>query len=67
VHALWDKATLLQQVKGDYSGAIRTWEAFIRAVGSDSQDAKTAQQFIAEARDAMKNASPVEKAFDKKS
>jgi cytochrome c-type biogenesis protein CcmH/NrfG len=67
VHALWDKATLLQQVKRDYPGAIRTWEAFIRAVGSDSQDGKTARQFIEEARNAMRNASPVEKAFDRKS
>ena len=66
-HALWDKATLLQQVMQDYPGAIRTWEAFARAVGPDSQDAKTAQRFISEAREAMQNASPVEKAFGKKS
>ncbi len=67
VHALWDKATLLQQVMQDYPAAIRTWEAFARAVGPDSQDAQTAQRFIREARDAMQNASPVEKAFQKKS
>jgi cytochrome c-type biogenesis protein CcmH/NrfG len=67
VHALWDKATLLQQVMQDYPGAIRTWEAFARAVGPDSQDAKTAQRFIGEAREAMQNASPVDKAFQKKS
>jgi tetratricopeptide (TPR) repeat protein len=53
VHALWDKANLLQQVKKDYAAAIRVWEAFMRAVGPDSQDGKTAQQFIAEARKAM--------------
>jgi hypothetical protein len=51
----------------DYPGAIRTWEAFARAVGPDSQDAKTAQRFISEAREAMRNASPVDKAFQKKS
>jgi cytochrome c-type biogenesis protein CcmH/NrfG len=66
-HALWDKATLLQQVMQDYPAAIRTWEAFARAVGPDSQDAKTAQRFISEAREAMQNTSPVEKAFQKKS
>jgi tetratricopeptide (TPR) repeat protein len=53
VHALWDKANLLQQVKKDYAGAIKVWEAFVQAVGPDSQDAKTAQGFIAEARKAM--------------
>ena len=67
VHALWDKATLLQQVMQDYPAAIRTWEAFARAVGPDSQDAKTAQRFIGEAREAMRNTSPVDKAFGKKS
>jgi cytochrome c-type biogenesis protein CcmH/NrfG len=67
VHALWDKATLLQQVMQDYPAAIRTWEAFARAVGLDSQDAKTAERFISEAREAMQNASPVDKAFGKKS
>ena len=53
VHALWDKANLLQQVKKDYAGAIRAWEAFIRVVGAESQDGKTAQNFITEARKAM--------------
>jgi tetratricopeptide (TPR) repeat protein len=53
VHALWDKANLLQQVKKDYAGAIRVWESFIQVVGADSQDGKTAQSFIAEARKAM--------------
>ena len=67
IHALWDKATLLQQVMQDYPAAIRTWEAFAKAVGPDSQDAKTAQRFISEAREAMQNASPVDKAFRKKS
>jgi tetratricopeptide (TPR) repeat protein len=65
VHALWDKGNLLQQVMQDYPGAIRTWEVFIRAVGPGSQDGKTAQQFIVEAREAMKTVSPVEKAFGK--
>ena len=67
VHALWDKATLLQEVMQDYPAAIRTWEAFARAVGPDSQDAKTAERFIGEARDAMQKGSPVDKAFGKKS
>ena len=62
IHALWDKATLLQQVMQDYPAAIRTWEAFAKAVGPDSQDAKTAQRFIGEARQAMRNASPIDKA-----
>jgi tetratricopeptide (TPR) repeat protein len=53
VHALWDKAHLLQQVKRDYPGAIRTWEAFIQQVGPDSEDAKTAGKYVAEARKAM--------------
>jgi len=57
VHALWDKANLLQQVKKDYAGAITVWETFMRAVGPDSQDGKTAQQFIAEARKAMASGS----------
>jgi cytochrome c-type biogenesis protein CcmH/NrfG len=67
VHALWDKANLLQQVMQDYPAAIRTWEAFIRVVGADSQDAKTAQQFISEARDAMKTRAPAEKGPSRKS
>ena len=67
IHALWDKASLLQQVRQDYAAAIRTWEAFVRAVGPDSPDAKTAQRFIAEAREAIKKASPVDKAFGGKS
>jgi cytochrome c-type biogenesis protein CcmH/NrfG len=53
VHALWDKANLLQRVKKDHAGAIRVWESFIQVVGPDSQDGKTAQSFIAEARKAM--------------
>jgi len=67
VHALWDKANLLQQVKKDYTGAIRVWEAFIQLVGADSQDGKTAQGFIAEAKKALGNTSPAEKAPDGKS
>ena len=67
IHALWDKASLLQQVVQDYSEAIRTWEAFMRLVGPDSQDGKTAQQFIAQAREAMQKTSPVDKAFGGKS
>lgn len=67
IHALWDKANLLQQVKKDYAGAIRVWEAFIQVVGADSQDGKTAQAFIAEAKKAMGGPSPVEKAFGGKS
>ncbi len=63
IHALWDKATLLQQVKKDYPAAIRVWESFLRVVGSESKDGKTAQGFIAEARQAMSGGSPVEKAF----
>jgi len=62
VHALWDKANLLQQVKKDYPGAIRVWEAFIQVVGADSQDGRTAQTFIAEARKAMGTTGPVGKA-----
>ncbi|HWU40146.1 MAG TPA: tetratricopeptide repeat protein [Candidatus Acidoferrum sp.] len=53
IHALWDKASLLQQVKKDYAGAIGVWESFIEIVGPESQDGKTAQGFIAEARKAM--------------
>lgn len=67
VHALWDKGHLLQQVKKDYVGAIRVWEAFIQVVGAENQDGRTAQNFIAEAKKAMGGASPVEKAFDGKS
>ena len=63
IHALWDKANLLQQVKKDYPAAIRVWESFLRLVGPESKDGKTAQGFIAEARQAMSGGSPVEKAF----
>jgi cytochrome c-type biogenesis protein CcmH/NrfG len=63
VHALWDKANLLQQVKKDYDSAIRTWESFIQIVGAESNDGKTAQGFIAEAKKAMGAESPIEKAF----
>jgi predicted Zn-dependent protease len=63
LHALWDKGSLQQQVLQDYPAAIKTWEAFLRTVGPESPDGNTAQQFIAEARAAMKKASPVDKAF----
>jgi len=63
IHALWDKASLLQQVKKDYPAAIRAWENFRRVVGPESKDGKTAQGFIDEARQAMSGGSPVEKAF----
>jgi tetratricopeptide (TPR) repeat protein len=63
VHALWDKASLLQQVKKDYPAAIRAWEDFRRVVGPESKDGKTAQGFINETRQAMSGGSPVEKAF----
>lgn len=53
IHALWDKASALQEAKRDYPAAIRTWEAFIQQVGRDSQDARTAERFISEARAAM--------------
>jgi tetratricopeptide (TPR) repeat protein len=66
VHALWDRAHLLQQVMQDYPAAIRAWEAFIRVVGPESEDGKTAQQFIRDAREAPQNASPVDKAFGRK-
>jgi tetratricopeptide (TPR) repeat protein len=67
IHALWDKANLLQQVKRDYPAAILVWETFLDLVGSESQDGKTAQKFIAEAREAMGKGSAVEKAFGGKS
>lgn len=67
VHALWDKGNLLQQIKKDYPGAIRVWERFIQEVGAQSQDGKTAQDFIAEARKAMAAGSPTEKAAGGKS
>jgi tetratricopeptide (TPR) repeat protein len=67
VHALWDKANLLQQVKKDYTGAVKTWEIFIQVVGAESQDGKTAQRLIAEARKAMGGIVPVEKGFGGKS
>jgi len=67
LHALWDKGNLQQQVLQDYQAAIKTWEAFLRTVGPESQDGKTAQQFIAEAREALTQASPVDKAFGGKS
>jgi cytochrome c-type biogenesis protein CcmH/NrfG len=63
IHALWDRASLLQQVKKDYPAAIRAWENFRRVVGPESQDGRTAQGFIDEARQAMSGGSPVEKAF----
>ena len=67
IHALWDRANLLQHVKRDYPAAILTWETFLGLVGPESRDGKTAQRFIAEAREAMGKTSPVEKAFGGKS
>jgi tetratricopeptide (TPR) repeat protein len=67
IHAIWDKANLLQQVKRDYPAAILLWETFLVLVGPESQDGKTAQKFIAEARQAMGKGSAVEKAFGGKS
>ena len=65
VHALWDKARVLQEVKKDYPAAILTWQTFAGLVGPDTQDGKTAKQYIAEAQNAMRG-SPVEKAFQSK-
>ncbi len=65
VHGLWDKARMLQEVKKDYPAAILTWETFAGLVGPDSQDGKTAKEYVAEAKNAMRG-SPVEKAFQKK-
>jgi tetratricopeptide (TPR) repeat protein len=62
VHALWDKARVLQEVKKDYPAAILAWETFIGLVGAETQDAKTAKEFIADAQSAMRG-SPVDKAF----
>jgi cytochrome c-type biogenesis protein CcmH/NrfG len=59
---------LLGRGQQDYAGAVRAWEAFIQAVGPDSQDGKTAQKFIAEAKQAMRSApSPAGKASGGKS
>jgi len=49
LHALWDKALVLR-AKGDDAGAIQTWEAFLRLVPPDSQDAATVKKMIAESR-----------------
>ncbi len=65
VHALWDKAHALQDVKKDYPAAILTWETFMGLVGADSRDGQTAKEYIAEAQRAMRG-SPVEKAFESK-
>jgi tetratricopeptide (TPR) repeat protein len=64
-HALWDKAHALQEVKKDYPAAILAWETFIGLVGADSRDGKTAKEFVADARQALRG-SRVEKAFDGK-
>jgi cytochrome c-type biogenesis protein CcmH/NrfG len=49
LHALWDKALALR-AKGNDAGAIQTWEAFIRLVPPESQDAATVNKLIAESR-----------------
>jgi len=49
LHALWDKALALRS-KGDDVGAIQTWEAFVRLVPPDSQDAVNVKKWIAEAQ-----------------
>lgn len=67
IHALWDKARLLQQEKKDYPAALRAWEVFLQAVGPESQDGKTAQKYIAEAKRAMETAPPSGKASGGKS
>jgi cytochrome c-type biogenesis protein CcmH/NrfG len=67
IHALWDKGRLLQQVKRDFRGAIRAWEAFIQEVGAESPDGKTAQGFISEARRALESPSPGPSTSPKKS
>ncbi len=66
IHALWDKAHVLQDVKRDYAAAILTWETFMGLVGAESRDGQTAKEAIADAQRAMRGGSPVEKAFDRK-
>jgi tetratricopeptide (TPR) repeat protein len=48
-HALWDKAHLLFEQRGDYAGAIAAWERFV-AVGPAGADRDQALTRIREAR-----------------
>jgi tetratricopeptide (TPR) repeat protein len=48
-HALWDKAHLLFEQRGDYAGAIAAWERFV-AVGPEGPDRDQALTRIREAR-----------------
>ncbi len=50
LHALWDKATLLQQTKGTPAAAVPVWEAVLKVVPPGSPDALKAQEMLAAAR-----------------
>ena len=49
LHALWDKAQALFEVKGDYAASIPVWER-IAALVQDSPDAATARGYVLLAR-----------------
>lgn len=48
-HALWDKAQVQASILGDYAGAIRTWEQFLK-VAPGPEDAARVREMMAEAR-----------------
>lgn len=50
LHALWDKAVLLQRAKSAPAAAIPVWEAILKIVPAASSDAQKAQEMLAAAR-----------------
>ena len=57
LHALWDKATFLQQTKGTPAAAVPVWEAVLKVVPPGSPDALKAQEMLAAARQGRPGAS----------
>ena len=49
-HALWDKATTLQDRTSNPAAAVPVWEAFLKVITPGSGDAQRAQAMLAEAR-----------------
>jgi cytochrome c-type biogenesis protein CcmH/NrfG len=50
LHALWDKAMILQNRLGKPAAAVPVWEAFLKQATPGSPDAAKVQEMLAEAR-----------------
>ena len=58
LHALWNKAQILFDIKGDHAAALPVWER-IAALVPDSPDGVTARDYVLRAKDRLKGSPEV--------